>query len=332
MRRARFFVVLARLSLVAPTGLALGCAGTAAEPERPVHARAETTSGSDAESVTAPDASSAAALVTERDARDRRIAELESRLALSTAEARDLRAELDAARERHGSVRIGEPTASREDDADLGRATSVETEPAEDDGGGRPVLRLYGAPPPPSVAALPGPVAPPIVPPPPPGALDRLPVVMTPGEPDSVPAIPLTPVVVATAAPATATVESDPHDPIALEYRAALAHVSQREWDQALSALGRFVTAHPSHPYADNAMYWRGEVLYAQRDYPGAIAELSAMIERFPHGNKVPDALLRIGFSYQRLGERERAREIFRRVREQFPGTVAARTASREDA
>ncbi len=56
------------------------------------------------------------------------------------------------------------------------------------------------------------------------------------------------------------------------------------------------------------------------------------MIEHFPHGNKVPDALLRIGFCLERLGESERAREVFRRVREQYPGTVAARTASREDA
>ncbi len=42
--------------------------------------------------------------------------------------------------------------------------------------------------------------------------------------------------------------------------------------------------------------------------------------------------LLRIGFAYQRLGESERARQIFRRVREQYPGTVAARTAPLEDA
>ena len=258
-----------------------------------------------------------------------RIGELETRLAETSEEVHTLRSELADARARGESVRIGDPARSSDDEAapDFTEVASDDEVAPEPSSGSRPVLRLYGAPPPPEVSVLAGPPAPSILEAPPMGAFGRLPVMLTPGAPDSVPAIPLSPVVVAPEAEAT------PVDRAAVaEYQAALAHVTAREWDLALVALGRFVADHPGHAYADNAMYWRGEVLYARRDYAAAITELTSMIERFPTGNKVPDALLRIGFAYQRLGESERARQIFRRVREQFPGTVAARTAPLEDA
>jgi tol-pal system protein YbgF len=309
MRRVSVCVLLLSLG-----GVFAGCGGAPTTPAPTVSV--------------APETSGDEAAVAEVDARDRHIRELESRLALQTAQVRTLRSELAEARERGESVHIGEatPTTPRSEPApDFTTYASEEDDDASS--GSRPVLRLYGAPTS-DVAVLAGPPAPPILPAPPMGAIARLPVVLTPGAPDAVPAIPITPVVVASdvAPPAPAD------DAIVAEYRAALAYVSARQWELAYDALGRFVAAHPDHAYADNAMYWRGEVLYARRDYAGAITELTAMIERFPHGNKVPDALLRIGFAYQRLGEIERAREMFRRVREQYPGTVAARTAPLEDA
>ena len=122
------------------------------------------------------------------------------------------------------------------------------------------------------------------------------------------------------------------NDPATQQYRAALSALSERRLPDAISAFDRFVREHPAHPYADNAMYWRAEIDYTRRDYAGALARFSALIERFPHGNKVPDALLRIGLCYERMGQRERARRVFSRLRQQYPDTVAARMASREDA
>lgn len=284
---------------------------------------------------TTPSTSESVAATSGGETSDPRIDELEARIAVQSAEVRALRSELAEARARGESVRIG-GAAERSPDGEAAPdfttlAGGDDEEPAPSSGPSRPVLRLYGAPPPPSsVAVLAGPPAPSLLEAPPEGALARLPVVLTPGAPDSVPAIPLSPVAVAAPTPAPSATPAV--EPAVAEYRAALAYVSARQWDLALAALGRFVTEHPDHAYADNAMYWRGEVLYARRDYAAAITELSAMIARFPQGNKVPDALLRIGFAYQRLGESERAREIFRRVREQYPGTVAARSAPWEDA
>lgn len=300
MRRACLCSLVVTLA-----GLAIGCGSSAPSPQAPA------VSSSGGESA--------------------RIGELETRLAETSAEVHTLRSQLADARARGESVHIRDPSSPSDEEAapdftELASDDEVGIAP-EPSAGSRPVLRLYGAPPPPEVSVLAGPPAPSMLEAPPMGAFGRLPVMLTPGAPDSVPAIPLSPVLVAP------EVEATPTDRAAVaEYQAALAHVTAREWDLALVALGRFVADHPGHAYADNAMYWRGEVLYARRDYAAAITELTSMIERFPTGNKVPDALLRIGFAYQRLGESERARQIFRRVREQFPGTVAARTAPLEDA
>ena len=233
-------------------------------------------------------------------------------------------------RELQGVVRIGEGRCALEEPEAEGEGEG-EPEAGEEAprAGGRPVHRLYGEARPAAslagVSALPGPQAPSIVPPPPQAAgFGRLPV--TPFE--AVPAIPEQPL---TIGPAPSTPRAPEEDPRVREYQAALAEVEARRWESALAALEQFARAHPDHPYADNAIYWQGEVLYARRDYRRALAVLEALVTRYPGGNKVPDALLRIGFCLQRLGDPDRARATFRQVREQFPDSVAARMASREE-
>ncbi len=281
----------------------------------------------------------AAARAEERQARDRQrehIRELEAALGLARAEVRDLRAELREreAAEQTQATHIGETRC----EPDVVASTAAEPpEPARDD---RPVLRLYGQP---ALAAIPGPPAPPMAAAPPPPSI-RLPVMTTPGaDPQAgVPAIPAAPVAVAVPAPAPSRppaprpaaseqASDSSGDEATRAYRAALAHLASRHLDEALAGLDAFLEAHPQHPYADNALYWRAEIHYARRDYRRALAELTALVERYPRGNKVPEALLRIGLCHERMGDRERARQVFQRLRSQFPDSVAARMASRED-
>lgn len=231
-------------------------------------------------------------------------------------------------RELQGVVRIGEGRCALEEPEGEAESEGEETEAPR--AAERPVLRLYGEARPSAslagVTALPGPQAPSIVPPPPQAAgFGRLPVMPY----EAVPAIPEQPLTIGPAPSATPAAPED--DPRVREYQAALAEVEARRWESALAALEQFARAHPDHPYADNAIYWQGEVLYARRDYRRALAVLEALVSRYPSGNKVPDALLRIGFCLQRLGDPDRARATFRQVREQFPDSVAARMASREE-
>lgn len=341
-----------RRRLLAITALLVGCGGAPAGPPPSPRASA---AGAGAE------VPSAGAAEPDDGIRAERIRELESHLALRSAEVRELRDELsetrdrlEDARARRDAVRIGERRGRTTDtdaatgvdaiaEVELGEPPGdvvADAEPHDDDEGERsprPVLRLYGPPPRPALAAgvapMPGSSPPPILPPPPPSSLatlGRLPVMATP----DVPAIPDVPVAVAPPpprAPLAVAPRASEDDPIARRYQAALAHVEARRWDDALAGFTAFADAHPSHPYADNALFWQGEILFARREYRRAVEILEALLVRYPHGNKVPDALLRIGVSYERLGDPERARAYFRRVREQFPDSVAARQASREE-
>jgi tol-pal system protein YbgF len=268
----------------------------------------------------------------ESDRRARRIRELESRLALRDAEVRDLQEEVDtqasdAARElaaaRQVRARVEE---TEEAPAQAAPEASAEEEP-------RVVLRLYGTPELPPVpttvelGGVPGAMRAPLyLPAPPPASMGRLPVLATSGGP--VPPIPDQPIYVA---PNPVQAPPPQADLSVREYQAALQLVTARRFEEADAALSQFLRAHPDHSYADNAMYWRAETLYARRDFAAAERELSEMVRRFPQGNKVPDALLRLGFCRQRQGDPEGARQYFRRVVAGYPGSVAARLASRED-
>ena len=108
-------------------------------------------------------------------------------------------------------------------------------------------------------------------------------------------------------------------------YEAAIALVSARQYDRALDALAAFLVKYPDHPYADNAMYWRGECYFAKGDYLRAAEQFEGVVTRFPAGNKAPDALLKLGISQQKLGNPLKAKEYFDRLAQTYPQSAAAR-------
>ncbi len=108
-------------------------------------------------------------------------------------------------------------------------------------------------------------------------------------------------------------------------YEAAIALVSARQYDRALDALAAFLVKWPDHPYADNAMYWRGECYFAKGDYLRAAEQFEGVVTRFPAGNKAPDALLKLGISQQKLGNPLKAKEYFDRLAQTYPQSAAAR-------
>jgi tol-pal system protein YbgF len=108
-------------------------------------------------------------------------------------------------------------------------------------------------------------------------------------------------------------------------YDAALALVSARQYDRALDALAAFLVKYPDHPYADNAMYWRGECYFAEGDYLHASEQFEGTVARFPGGNKAPDALLKLGMSHLKLGDPAHAKECFDRLAQTYPRSEAAR-------
>lgn len=96
----------------------------------------------------------------------------------------------------------------------------------------------------------------------------------------------------------------------------------------AIAGFRAFIDAYPTHDYADNAQYWLAEAYYDQRQYDRALVEFRAVATRFPKGNKVPDALLKVAYCLERLGRTGEARAALERVIADYAHSNAAALAA----
>ena len=128
--------------------------------------------------------------------------------------------------------------------------------------------------------------------------------------------------------PAETTV---PDEPVAAEplrlYRDALAALRAGHNAVALTGFRKFLTRYPRHDYADNAQYWIGECYYDLKQFRSAVHEFRRVVERYPHGNKVPDAMLKLGFAHLAQGDRRDGRQVLESLRRSYPRHAAARLA-----
>jgi len=108
-------------------------------------------------------------------------------------------------------------------------------------------------------------------------------------------------------------------------YDAALALVNGKQYSQALDAFAGFMLRYPDHPYAANAMYWRGECYFAQGEYVRAAEQFEGVVARFPLGGKTPDALLKLGICQQKLQNPQKAQTYFDKLTREWPRSDAVK-------
>jgi tol-pal system protein YbgF len=105
------------------------------------------------------------------------------------------------------------------------------------------------------------------------------------------------------------------------------------ELAQAILDFEDFVARNGSHPLAPTAQFLIGEAYYSARDYQHATVEYRKVVDMAPRGDRVPEALLKLGFSYRALKRNDRAREAWSQLVQEFPQSepaVKARAALRE--
>lgn len=243
----------------------------------------------------------------------RRIAELETRLSLLEADARRERDSSGTAVRSGESVRIGGPAAELEHHTTTAQQ-SVVPDPESDqdlDGGKRPSLRLYGS--------ASGNVSP--------RGTQRASLPAVPEVSERLPVVPLPEQRAGKALRGTLAASSESATE---QYRKGLRLLQERKFDEALTLFAAFVAEHSRHALVASALYWRCEALYAKRDYSAATQALESLLERYPSSPRAPDALLKLGLSFQKLGFPEQAERAFQRLRTDFPNSQAAEAAARE--
>jgi tol-pal system protein YbgF len=110
-------------------------------------------------------------------------------------------------------------------------------------------------------------------------------------------------------------------------YQAAFELLKEQRYEPAAMAFQQFLVSFPDSQLADNAQYWLAESYYVTDQFEKALEQFQLVISRFPRSRKVPDALLKIGYSNYGLQRWESARGALGRVQADYPDTTAARLA-----
>lgn len=107
-------------------------------------------------------------------------------------------------------------------------------------------------------------------------------------------------------------------------YRSAYDLLEADRYDESITGFETFLERYPASPYADNALYWQGEAMYAKRSFEDAIINFNVLIESFGQSPKVPDAKLKIAFALYEQSRFDDARVMLEALTGEYDGRAAA--------
>jgi tol-pal system protein YbgF len=113
-------------------------------------------------------------------------------------------------------------------------------------------------------------------------------------------------------------------------YEAAVGQVKGGNPKKGRETLSDFVTKYPNHKLVPNALYWKGEAFYAEKDYENAILTFQDVVDKYPRGEKAPDAMYKQGLSFLALKDSKNARILLDLVQKKYPKSKAAEMAKKK--
>jgi len=112
-------------------------------------------------------------------------------------------------------------------------------------------------------------------------------------------------------------------------YERAFNLLREGRYDLAIAAFKTFVQTYPRGQFVDNAQYWLGEANYVQRNFAVALSEFDKVVKNHPGSPKRADALLKMGYTFQELGQNDNAQMSLNKVVRNYPNTTAASLAQK---
>lgn len=107
-------------------------------------------------------------------------------------------------------------------------------------------------------------------------------------------------------------------------YQKAFDLLRDLRYDQAATAFREFLKQYPEGRYAHIAQYWLGEASYAQRHFKQAIAEYQKLLDNYPRSPKLAEAMLKIGYSHNELGDKAAATSMLNELVKRYPNSTEA--------
>jgi tol-pal system protein YbgF len=134
------------------------------------------------------------------------------------------------------------------------------------------------------------------------------------------------------AAPAAAPAPDSPREWKSPEemYEVAVGQVKGGNPKKGRETLSDFAVKYPDHKLIPNALYWKGEAFYAEKDFENAILTFQDVVDRYPRGEKAPDAMYKQGLSFLALKDKKNALILLDLVQKKYPKSKAAEMAKQK--
>ena len=110
-------------------------------------------------------------------------------------------------------------------------------------------------------------------------------------------------------------------------YDRVMDEFKHRDYAAAMAGFQLFLELHGQSSLAANAQYWIGECQYRTGRYREALKSFYDVVSNYPLSPKLPASTLKLGQTYVKLGDPEKARLMFDRVVEQYPDSTEAEVA-----
>ncbi len=110
-------------------------------------------------------------------------------------------------------------------------------------------------------------------------------------------------------------------------YDRVMEEFKHRDYKAAMAGFQLFIELHSESALAANAQYWIGECQYRTRRYRDALKSFYDVVSNYPLSPKLAASTLKLGQTYTKLGDHEKARLMFDRVVDQYPDSSEAEVA-----
>lgn len=110
-------------------------------------------------------------------------------------------------------------------------------------------------------------------------------------------------------------------------YDRIMDEFKHRDYKAAMAGFQLFIELHSESALAANAQYWIGECQYRMGRYRDALKSFYDVVSNYPLSPKLAASTLKLGQTYTKLGDHEKARLMFDRVVDQYPDSSEAEVA-----
>ena len=110
-------------------------------------------------------------------------------------------------------------------------------------------------------------------------------------------------------------------------YDRVMDEFKHRDYEAAMAGFRLFIELHSQSSLAANAQYWIGECQYRMGRYRDALKSFYEVVSNYPLSPKLAASTLKLGQTYTKLGDHEKARLMFDRVVEEYPDSSEAELA-----